>query len=38
MKIKKNPDDLKKHVVFKVSRLKKIKEIFQKVAKNGQRF
>ena len=34
----KYPDDLKKHVVNKVRRLKKFKKIFQKAAKNGQRF
>lgn len=34
----KYPDDLEKHVVNKVRRLKKFKEIFQKVAKIGQRF
>lgn len=34
----KYPDDLEKYVVNKVRRLKKIKEIFQKVAKIGQRF
>ena len=35
---KKYPDDLKKYVVNKVRRLKKFKEIFQKVAKSGSRF
>lgn len=32
----KYPDDLKKHVVNKVRRLKKFKKIFQKAAKNGR--
>ena len=36
--LQKHPDDLKKHVVNKVKGLKKFKEIFQKVVKNGQRF
>ena len=35
---KKHPDDLEKYVVNKVRRLKKIKEIFQKVEKSGSRF
>lgn len=34
----KHPDDLEKYVVKKVRRLKKFKEIFQKVAKSGSRF
>lgn len=36
--LKKHPDNLEKHVVNKVRILKKIKEIFQKVAKSGSRF
>ena len=38
MKFKKYPYDLEKYVVNKVRGLKKFKEIFKKLAKNGQRF